>query len=85
MEGDHFDLREGRFTKLLPSHPDYLNRELGLKLYMLCTSQAGELAAMNIDKNLRNELLNAILLYYQIHLSGLGSIKSAEILQEVFQ
>jgi len=84
LEGDHFDLREGRFANVQPSHPDYLDRELGLKLYMLSTSQASDLANMFMDKSLRNELMNAILLYYQIHLNGLGTIKSVEILKTVF-
>jgi len=84
QEGDHFDLREGSFASIKPAHPDYLDRELGLKLFMLSTCQAVDLAHMFMDKNLRSELMNAILLYYQIHLNGLGTIKSVEILKTVF-
>jgi len=84
QEGDYFDLREGKFSPTPPPHPDHLERDLGMKLYMLSNLQAGELARLNIDKKLRNELLNALLLYYQIHLSGLGTIKSVDILKEVF-
>ncbi len=83
-EGEYFDLREGKFSMTPPLHPDHLERDLGMKLYMLSNIKAGELAALNLDKSLRNELLNTILLYYQIHLSGLGTIKSVEILKEVF-
>ncbi|RLD82809.1 MAG: DNA repair protein RecO [Bacteroidetes bacterium] len=83
-EGEYFDLREGKFSMSPPLHPDYLERDLGMKLYMLSNIKAGELASLNLDKSLRNELLNTILLYYQIHLSGLGTIKSIEILKEVF-
>jgi DNA repair protein RecO (recombination protein O) len=82
--GEFFDLREGKFSPAPPPHPDYLDRELGTKLYMLSTLKAGEIPSLNMDKSARSELLHAILLYYQIHLSGLGSIRSAEILQEVF-
>ena len=80
----YFDLREGRFISFAPSHPDYLERSLGMKLYMLTSIQAGEMESLNMNKETRLELLNSIMLYYQIHLSGLGSIKSAGILQEVF-
>jgi len=82
--GNYFDLREGQFSSIIPPHPDYLERALGTKLYLFASIQASELAALNIDKQIRGELLNALMLYYQIHLSGLGSIRSAAILQEVF-
>lgn len=80
----YFDLREGKFIAYAPAHPDHLNRDLGMKLYLLTSIQAGEMESLNMDKQARLELLSAIMLYYQIHLSGLGSIKSAGILQEVF-
>lgn len=83
-DGDYFDLREGKFTRTIPPHADYLDHDLGMKLYMLSSSQAGVLATLTFDKRFREELLNAILLYYQIHLSGMGSVKSTEILREVF-
>jgi len=79
-----FDLREGKFSSRAPHHPDHLEREVGIMLYQLTSMQAGDLEMLNIEKQTRMELLNAMLLYYQIHLSGLGSIKSASILQEVF-
>jgi len=83
-DGSFFDLREGKFCGLLPSHSDYLEKSLSKNLYLLSNMQAGELATIHLDKISRNDLLNAILLYYQIHLSGLGTIRSAEILREVF-
>lgn len=83
-EGEYFDLREGKFSLTPPHHPDQLDRDIGMKLYMLSGLQASDLSSLNIDKELRNELLSALLLYYQIHLSGLGNIKSVEILKEVF-
>lgn len=82
--GEIFDLREGKFTTQAPPHPDYLSRELGMKLYMLSTLKAGDIHSLNLSKSMRIEILDAILLYYQIHLSGSVSIKSAEILKEVF-
>ena len=82
--GEYFDLREGKFSPTPPPHPDHLERDMGMKLYMLSTLKAGEITSLNMDKSARSDLLHAILLYYQIHLSGLGTIRSAEILQEVF-
>jgi DNA repair protein RecO (recombination protein O) len=82
---DHyFDLREGRFSPKAPLHSDQLNRDLGIKLYQFASIKAGDIENLNIEKQTRMELLNALLLYYRIHLSGLGSIRSVAILQEVF-
>ncbi len=83
-DGRYFDLREGKYTPLLPSHTDYLEHELGSILYLISNIQAGELASLDLDRTIRTELLNKVLLYYQIHMSGLGAIKSADILREVF-
>ncbi len=80
----YFDLREGKYAGAVPSHPDYLDKDLSANLYLLSRSQVGDLENLTLEKQQRNELLNAILLYYQIHLSGLGAIKSTEILTEVF-
>ena len=80
----YFDLREGKYANTVPSHPDYLDKNLSVNLYLLSSSQVGDLENLSLEKQQRNELLNAILLYYQIHLSGLGAIKSVEILKEVF-
>ncbi|MCK4569632.1 MAG: DNA repair protein RecO [Bacteroidales bacterium] len=79
-----FDLREGIYTSMPPSHPDHLDRNLSINLHLLSNSQTRDLAKLSLGKDHRNELLNAILLYYQIHLSGMGTIKSVEILKEVF-
>lgn len=80
----YFDLREGKFASTLPPHPDHLDGQISSGLYTLTKTAAGDLGRLTLNKNIRNELMNAILLYYQIHLSGLGKIKSLEVLREVF-
>lgn len=80
-----FDLREGKFIHGQAPHTDQIEGDLGRGLYMLTISSAGELNKLSMSKSLRNELLNALLLYYQIHQSGLGTIKSFEVLREVFR
>ena len=81
----YFDLREGKFTSTLPSHPDHLDGQISSCLSTLTKTSAGELSELTINKTIRNELMSAILMYYQIHLSGLGTIKSLEVLKEVFR
>jgi DNA repair protein RecO (recombination protein O) len=83
-DGDFLDLREGKFIPSPPPHPDHLDRDSGNKLYLLSTCQARDLSCISLGREGRNELLDAILLYYSIHLSGLKSIRSLDILKEVF-
>jgi DNA repair protein RecO (recombination protein O) len=37
-----------------------------------------------LDRQRRNQLLDALVFYYKIHLDGLGEIRSLEVLREVF-
>lgn len=84
--GNHsfFDLREGKFSASQPLHTEYLQGKASFGLYALTFTSASELGSLKLDKPTRDELLNALLLYYQIHLHGMGSIKSLEVLREVF-
>ncbi len=80
----YFDLREGKFTSSRPGHPDQISGEQVRALHMLTITSAGGLSKLSIPKMIRNDLLDTILIYYQIHLSGLGTIKSLDVLREVF-
>ena len=79
-----FDMREGKFIDGVTSHGDRIEGSLSQTFYMLTQATAGELNELSIPRIIRMELLDALLIYYQIHLTGLGSIKSVEVLREVF-
>lgn len=83
-EARYFDLREGRFSPVIPSHPDYLDESLSHDFSRVSNCHAGDLPGLAMSRSRRQELLNALIIYYQIHLNGLGTIRSAEILREVF-
>jgi DNA repair protein RecO (recombination protein O) len=77
-----FDLREGRFISSLPPHPYYLKPQYSLLLDNLAKSNYEMLHLLKIDKHERKELLQFLILFYQLHLS-FTEIKSLEVLQEV--
>jgi DNA repair protein RecO (recombination protein O) len=81
----YFDLREGKFESERPPHTDQIDGALSMGFYILMQTSVGEINAISITGTLRNDLLNTLLLYYQIHMSGLGMIKSVEVLREVFR
>lgn len=79
-----FDLREGKFTNEQISHSDRIEGALCQTFYMFTRATAADLSKMSVSRMIRMELLDALLMYYQIHLSGLGTVKSVEVLREVF-
>jgi DNA repair protein RecO (recombination protein O) len=83
-DNSFFDLREGKYYSHKPSHPDYLSPDISSALKSIDQCGIGELGKLQMNADLRSNLLDAVLIYYQIHLSGLGTIKSVEVLKTVF-
>ncbi len=79
-----FDMREGKYYSHKPTHPDYLSPEISRTLHSLDQCGIGQLGKLRLTADMRSNLLDAVLIYYQIHLSGLGTIKSVEVLKTVF-
>ncbi|MDT8393155.1 MAG: DNA repair protein RecO [Bacteroidales bacterium] len=84
-DDSYFDLREGKFSPFHPAHADYLEGDACKGLYILTQTSANALHNLKINRKTRDELLNMLVLYYQIHLSGMGTIRSLEVLREVFR
>ena len=79
----YFDLMEGNFqgsesNKHCASgqNTDLLNRLLGISY--------AEAEHITLNKNMRNDFLEMLMLYYQIHLQGFYRPKSLDILKQLF-
>ncbi len=79
-----FDLREGLFTTLRPSHTDYVEPNLAVMLGVLL-SKGYQTDKNDLHREDRQQVLETLLLYYRIHLDGLGTIKSLDVLTEMFR
>ncbi|MCX6266297.1 MAG: DNA repair protein RecO [Bacteroidetes bacterium] len=75
-----FDLREGMFRSIIPDHQHYLD-PLNSKIFSDILNPESEIR--NLKSEIRNHLLETILLYYQLHLPGFGGVQSHHILHEV--
>ncbi|MFV0507376.1 MAG: DNA repair protein RecO [Bacteroidales bacterium] len=78
----YWDFQEGNFVELMPSHSNFLDAELSATACRFFVK--GQAPNINLERNERNRLLQALVKYYSIHLDGVSKIKSLEILQEVF-
>jgi DNA repair protein RecO (recombination protein O) len=76
-------LREGTFVRNLPSHSFYLSAENSSLLNSLIIANYETIHEFNINNKERKELLQAMILFYQLHISTFKEIKSQEILEEV--
>jgi DNA repair protein RecO (recombination protein O) len=78
-----FDLQEGKFVNYLPKHSFYLNSHASGLLYRFAGSSYAELNDVKLSKEERKQLLNALVLFYQLHIPSFGTIKSIPVLEEI--
>ena len=78
-----FDLQEGVFINTLPKHQQYMNIQQSELLNVFINSRYETLNDIKIDRQERKQLLQSLILFYQLHISSFGEIKSMEILEEV--
>jgi DNA repair protein RecO (recombination protein O) len=79
----YFDLLEGEFKSLPPLHPYFIEKNAATLFITLFSSPFEKLAEIKIDNTTRRLLLDKILVYYTLHTSSFGEIKSHQILEEV--
>ncbi|MFI2741441.1 DNA repair protein RecO [Zhouia sp. PK063] len=79
----YFDLQEGEFVPQLTLNPILVDEKLYYFKKML-TIAVDELTELKMNKELRQQLLQSVLWYYELHLHGFRKPKSLHILSEIF-
>lgn len=79
-----FDLQNGSFTSSIPFHPNYVSADLGKILHQSLSLKSNNFNDLNISLSERSLLLEKIIEYYQLHISGFGKVNSLQIMKEVF-
>jgi DNA repair protein RecO (recombination protein O) len=85
LHGAFFDLQNGHFTALKPSHPHFLNPDDSYVFSLLIRMNYANMHAFRFLGNERKAIVEHILAYYRLHLDNFPEIKSVEILHEVFR
>jgi DNA repair protein RecO (recombination protein O) len=78
-----FNLKEGSFQKGFPDHDFYLEDPLSGFLARLLSSESAGMEEPDIPSQARGILLDKMLQYYRLHLSGFPGIRSHTILHTV--
>ncbi len=77
---DHFDLQEGCFTQAGARHGHLVAPPFSTALARLLEHEPGEDPPIRIPASQRRQLLDQLLLYYRIHLEGMGELRSPDVL-----
>jgi len=85
LEGNtnFFDLKEGCFISTIPTHRHYLNLNNTLLFHQFLVATFENFQSIPLNRMQRRELLQALILYYQLHIDAFGEIKSLSILEEI--
>lgn len=79
-----FDMSNGVFVPVPPVHGNYANPDVSGILAQVFLASYDSIRNINLKGAMRNEVLDTLLRYYSLHLSGLKKINSLGILKEVF-
>jgi DNA repair protein RecO (recombination protein O) len=84
VDESYFDMREGLYTPLRPSHDKFLNTEYARLLNDLIECDVEYLGEIGLNRNQRVDMLSGLVDYYTVHLDSIRRVQSIQILQEVF-
>ncbi|MDD3876716.1 MAG: DNA repair protein RecO [Bacteroidales bacterium] len=79
-----FDMREGRFVADKPLHSNYMDKVLSTHFHDLFNMDYNNCDKLCLNGQIRAQLLEKLVVYYAIHLEGMGKINALEVLKMVY-
>lgn len=83
-QGMVFDMLDGRFRLSAPMHRHYLDPVQSGAVVALSRMNPANMHLFKMTRHERNQLLDGILQYYSLHYTGLQSLRSLDVLRELF-
>lgn len=83
-EGCWFDLREGCFTPLRPSHNDCLKPDEAARMRTIMRMSLDNMHLFRMSRVERNRCAEIILYYYRLHQTDFPELRSLDVLRELF-
>ena len=83
-EGDWFDLLNGTFVSLPPSHSQCLRPDDASRISTLMRMNYENMHLFRLSRAERGRILDVLLSYYAIHITGAAELKSIAVLKELF-
>ena len=82
--GRYFDLDTAEFTDRIPSHRAFLEGDDANAVGQLARLNFSTMHLLRISGQQRSRILRVLILFYRLHLPGLPTPKSLEVLEPVF-
>jgi DNA repair protein RecO (recombination protein O) len=79
-----FNLQDGTFEALTPSHPFFLDKILSRKFNEVIIASANLSETVLLSAAERRELIERLLEYFRLHIDGFGEVKSHKVLEQVW-
>lgn len=83
-DGDLFDMLNGEFVKRQPLHRHYVSRNESVALSRLSRISFSNMHHFMFSRTDRINIVNRIIEYYRIHLNDFPSLKSLDVLHDLF-
>lgn len=84
VPGCCFDLREARFTTLVPTHRDFLRPDESARIGMLMRMTFDTMHLFQMSRTERNRITAILIHYYRLHVPQMPEPQSLAVLQELF-
>ncbi len=84
VENNFFDIKEGTYTPTEPSHRICMSRDNARFFNDFIECNVMYLSEIGLNRGQRVDFLNSLIFYYSYHLDSVHTIKSIDILKEVF-
>jgi DNA repair protein RecO (recombination protein O) len=78
-----FDIKEGKLTTIRPNHVEFIEDKSISWFEPMLDDDKINFLALTIPKTDRNELLAHWLTYYSLHLNGMRTLKSIEVIRTI--
>lgn len=79
-----FNLQEGHFQTDIPSHPFYIPAHVSRYLHQLLEVLPDYNASVSIPVEIKRQLIEHLLEYFELHLSTFSGVKSHRVLEQIF-
>jgi DNA repair protein RecO (recombination protein O) len=79
-----FDLREGCFTTMAPTHHDFLQPNDASRILVLMRMDFPTMHLYQLSRHDRNRITEVLLGYYRLHIPQFPELKSLNVLQELW-
>ncbi len=83
IKNPFFDLYNGRFIPEM-TEKYVSNKEVSSGIAIINKTEINQLTTLTIHKNLRNQIIDDLIIYYRLHIEQFKDLKSLEVLRTIF-